>query len=98
MTTGDGRWLEVEYQALRDEILALTAERHATIRFYLPAAASVYAVPHILQQTTQVYLWILSSAAASLLLLAMVRTLLSCTVGIWSISAYIQQSIEPRTN
>ena len=46
----DNRWREVEFTALREEILALgEAERNA-VRFYIPATAIVYAVPYYVSE------------------------------------------------
>jgi hypothetical protein len=68
------------------------------IRFYLPAAATVYAIPYVLKQTAQPYLWALCAGVAGLLVLTMTQTLCVATNGIRRLGVYIRDVIEPRTN
>jgi hypothetical protein len=90
-------WIELEYKHLRDEIMSLGAAKLGTVRFYLPAAASVYAVPYLLKQTGQAYLWALCSAVAGLLVLTMSQTLFVSSNGIRRLGVYIRDVLEPRT-
>lgn len=90
-------WIALEYEHLRTEIMSLGAAKLGTVRFYLPAAASVYAVPYLLKQTNQSYLWTLCSAVAGLLVLTMSQTLFVSSNGIRRLGVYIRDVLEPRT-
>lgn len=68
------------------------------VTFCLPAAAVVYAVPVVLQQASQPFLWAICAGLASLLLTAMVQSFCSCLNGGWRIGTYIKEVIEPQTN
>lgn len=92
------KWLELEYQALREELTKLMDIGHGTVRFCLPAAAAVYALPVVVGKTTQVYLWALCAALGGLLITAMVHTFCACIAGGRRIGAYIKEAIEPNTN
>lgn len=92
------KWLELEYQALREELAKLMDIGHGTVRFCLPAAAAVYALPVVVGKTTQVYLWALCAALGGLLITAMVHTFCACIAGGRRIGAYIKEAIEPNTN
>jgi hypothetical protein len=91
-------WMELEYQQLRAEILALIEAEQSTTRFFLPAAAAVYAIPYVLQQTSQMFLWSVCAGLAGLLIVAMSYTLFASVDGIRRIGMYIKEAIEPRTN
>jgi hypothetical protein len=102
----DDRWLELEYQALRDEILALGAAERDAVKFYLPVAALVYAVPYYLLEQAELrsealkhptFLWTFVAAVAGLLLLAMLRSILWSVDGSRRLGMYIKTVIEPRT-
>jgi len=94
----EDNWRELEYQALREELTKLMDICHATVRFCLPAAAAVYALPILVKQTGEVYLWSLCAALGGLLITAMVHTFCACITGGRRIGAYIKEAIEPNTN
>ena len=91
------KWLEIEYLALRQEILALSAAEQSTVKFYLPTAGAVFAVPYIIHMTNQALLWSICAGVAGLLLLAMVHTLHASVDGVRKIGMYIKEGIETRT-
>ena len=100
-------WIELEFNALRNEILALGEAERSAVKFYIPSAAAVYTVPYLLLQhlpTTvsdeshRAFLWILCPAVAGLLILAMLQSLFWSVDGARRIGMYIKTSIEPRTN
>jgi hypothetical protein len=91
-------WVEIEFQALRQDIVMLADVAKTMLTFCLPAAAVVYAVPVFLQQTSQPFIWAICAGLASLLLTAMVQTFCSCLNGGWKIGTYIKEVIEPQTN
>jgi hypothetical protein len=93
--------LELEYQALRDEILALGAAERDAVKFYLPVAALVYAVPYYLLEQAELrsealkhptFLWTFVAAVAGLLLLAMLRSILWSVDGSRRLGMYIKLS------
>jgi len=99
-------WLEVEYQALRTEILALGAAERDAVKFYVPSSAFVYAVPYYLfgqgylgtsALKNAPFLWTFVAAVAGLLLLAMLRSVLWSVDGSRRLGMYIMTVIEPRT-
>ncbi|MEA2462623.1 MAG: hypothetical protein QOJ98_370 [Acidobacteriota bacterium] len=100
------RWLELEYQALRDEILALGAAERDAVKFYVPIAALAYAVPYYLLEQAdlrppalahQTFLWTFAASVTGLLLLAMLRSILWSVDGSRRLGMYIKTVIEPRT-
>lgn len=91
------RWVELEYQSLREEILATIQLHHSTTHFFLPATAAVYAVPYLLQQTSQMFLWSVCAGLAGLMITAMNHTLFASVDGVRRLGAYIKEAIEPRT-
>lgn len=91
-------WIELEYNHLKAEIMSLGQAKLSTARFYLPAAATVYAVPYLLKQTDQPYLWTFCVAVAGLLVLTMTQALYVCSSGIRRAGVYIREVLEPRTN
>jgi len=91
-------WIELEFQALRQDMMMLADAAKTMVTFCLPAAAVVYAVPVLLHQTSQPFLWALCAGLASLLLAAMVQAFCSCLNGGWKIGTYIKEVIEPQTN
>jgi hypothetical protein len=100
----DDRWLELEFNALRAELLALGQAERSAVKFCIPAASSVYAVPYILlhqqsavPQDHAVFLWTLCATVAGLLTLAMIQSLFWSVDGARRIGMYIKESIEPRT-
>jgi hypothetical protein len=106
MAMDNDQWIELEYQALRDEILALGAAERDAVKFYVPIAALVYAVPYYLLGQAdmrlpalkqQTFLWTLAAAVAGLLLLAMLRSILWSVDGSRRLGMYIKTVIEPRT-
>jgi len=97
-------WVEVEFNALRAEILALGEAERSSVKFYIPAAAVVYAVPYFLLQQMrsasddrQAFLWSLCATVAGLLILAMLQSLFWSVDGARRIGMYIKVAIEPRT-
>lgn len=95
MTTEN--WIQLEYQSLRQEILAQMEVEQSAVRFFLPAAAVVYTVPYLLQQPHDVFLWSVCAGLAGLLVCAMSYTLLASVDGVRKIGMYIKEAIEPRT-
>ncbi len=93
----EDRWVEMEYQALQEQMSKLLDVGQSAVRFCLPAAAAVYALPVLVQQTSQTYLWALCTGLASLLITAMVHTFCACVTGGRRIGAYIKEAIEPHT-
>jgi hypothetical protein len=101
----DDRWLELEFNALRAELLALGQAERSAVKFYIPAASTVYAVPYILLQQPSakvpqdqaVFLWTLCATVAGLLTLAMVQSLFWSVDGARRIGMYIKERIEPQT-
>lgn len=91
------RWRELEYTTLRQEILTLFEAHHSTPRFFLPAAAGVYTIPYVLQQTSQVFLWSMCAGVVGLMLLAMNHTLFASVDGVRRVGTYIKEAIEPDT-
>jgi hypothetical protein len=91
---GEAFWIELEYKALRDEQMSLVRGREVAGRFFLTAASSVYIVPYALKRTDDMFLWTVSVSVSGLLLLAMVRSLYSCTAGIRRIGVYIKERLE----
>lgn len=94
----EDKWIELEYQALQDQMSKLLDISQTAIRFCIPIAGAVYALPVVAQQPHQVYLWALCSALSGLLITAMVHTFSACVTGSRRIGAYIKEAIEPRTN
>jgi hypothetical protein len=101
------RWIEVEFNALRQEILTFGEAERSAVKFYVPAAAAVYAAPYFLLQQSpslladqrhQAFLWTFCAAVAGLLILALLHTLYWTVNAARRIGAYIKESIEPRTN
>lgn len=90
-------WIELEYTHLRAEILGIMGVEQAAIRFYVPAAATVYTVPYILKQTHEPYLWTVCTAAAGLLALGLACSLAECADSVRRIGSYIKEGIEPQT-
>jgi hypothetical protein len=102
---GSDKWTELEFVALRQEILALAEAERSSIRFFIPAAAVVYTVPYFLLErlakpTDQqsAYLWTLCAVVAGMMALAMTHSLLWSVDGARRIGAYIRKALEPRTN
>jgi hypothetical protein len=91
-------WIELEYTHLRAEILTLMGIEQAAIRFYVPAAATVYAVPYILKETAQPYLWTVCAVVGGLLALALTQSLYECADGVRRIGSYIMEAIEKDRN
>src|ERR1051325_8733932 len=98
------RWIEIEFVALRTEILALAEAERSTVRFFIPAAAVVYTVPyfilpHFVRVSNQqsAFLWTFCAAVAGLLTLAMIQSQFWSVDGARRIGAYIREGIEPRT-
>ena len=101
------KWIEIEFNALRTEILALGAAERDAVKFYVPAAAVVYAVPYYLLERTSgaalagqhgTFLWTFSATAAGLLILAMLQSVLWSVDGARRLGMYIMNSLEPRTD
>jgi hypothetical protein len=90
-------WIELEYKALRDEMISLTTRREGALRFFLTAASSVYIVPYALKRTDDSSLWTVCVAVSGLLLLAMVRSMFSCTAGVCRIGVYIREHLEEKS-
>jgi hypothetical protein len=90
-------WIKLEYENLRNEILALSEREGAAPQFFIPAGAVVYAVPYLLKQTEDAFLWCLCVGVAGLLVLAMSHVLYACVDGIRKLGMYIKVGIEPRT-
>jgi hypothetical protein len=97
MDASESRWLEIEYSNLRQEIVTLGAASQSAVRFFVPAAAAVYTVPHFLQQTSDIYIWTLCVAVAGILLLAMTSSLFASVDSIRRLGMYIKRGIEPRS-
>jgi hypothetical protein len=99
------RWMELEFNALRNEILALGEAERSSVRFYIPVAAVVYAVPYfLLQQPTmkldhqqQAFIWTFCATVVGLLTLAMIQSIFWSVDGARRIGTYIRNGIEPRT-
>jgi hypothetical protein len=91
-------WTELEYQSLRAEILTTIELHHSTIRFFLPASAAAYAIPYLLHQTSQIFLWSVCAGLAGLMISAMNHTLFASVDGVRRLGSYIKEAIEPRTN
>jgi hypothetical protein len=91
-------WRELEYEALRQEILVLTEAQQSAVRFYLPAAAAIFAVPYFANKTSQALLWSFCAGGSALMIMAMSYTLLSYVEGIYKIGTYIKKAIEPKSN
>jgi hypothetical protein len=91
------KWVELEYQSLRAEILATIETHHSAIRFFLPAAAAVYVVPYFLQQTHDIFLWSVCAGLAGLMITVMNHTLFAAVDSVRRLGAYIKVAIEPRT-
>jgi hypothetical protein len=100
------RWREIEFIALRQEILALGEAERSAVRFYIPATAIVYAVPYYVAERManamadafrQALMWTFCVLIAELLTLAMVQTLFWSVDGARRIGVYIRTSIEPQT-
>jgi len=97
--------LEVEYNALRAEILARDEAERSTLRFFLPAAAVAYTVPYFagerapaLLKESSVFLWTFCASAAGLLVLVMVFSLFWASDGTRKIGTYIKECLERRSN
>jgi hypothetical protein len=90
-------WLELEYVALRAEILALAAAEQSAVKFFLPTAGAVLTVPYLVKVTGQPYLWAICAGVAGLLVASMVHTLHASVDGCRKIGMYIKEGIEPRT-
>lgn len=95
-------WRQLEYESLRDEILARDESERSSVRFYLPAAAAIYTLPYFLgmqrvatKDPAAVYLWIFCAAVASLLVLVMVLSLYWAADGTRKIGTYIKEIVEP---
>jgi hypothetical protein len=91
------KWIELEYVALRAEILALAAAEQSAVKFFLPTAGAVLAVPYLVKITGEPYLWAICAGVAGLLVAAMVHTLHASVDGVRKIGMYIKDGIEPRT-
>jgi hypothetical protein len=99
------RWMELEFNALRSEIIALGEAERSTVRFYIPVAAVVYAVPYfLLQQPSvkldhqqQAFIWTFCATVVGLLTLAMIQSIFWSVDGARRIGTYIRNGIEPRT-
>lgn len=100
------KWIQLEFQALRAEILALGEAERSAVKFYVPAAAVVYAVPYYLMQQMpkalgdeqhQAFLWIFCPTVAGLLILAMLQSLYWAVDGARRIGMYIKVALESRT-
>jgi hypothetical protein len=100
------RWIEIEFNALRQEILTFGEAERSAVKFYVPAAAAVYAIPYFLLQQSpqraldqeyQTFLWTFCAAVAGLLTLALLHTLYWSINAARKIGAYIKECIEPRT-
>jgi hypothetical protein len=94
----DTKWAELEYQSLRQEILSLTESQQSAARFFIPAAAVVYAVPYLLNRTSEPLLWSVCAGGSALMILAMSYTLLSYVDGIHKLGTYVAKTIEPKTS
>ena len=93
----DTKWIELEYESLREEILSLTESQQSASRFFIPAAAAVYAVPYLLNRTSEALLWSVCAGGAALMILAMSYTLLAYVEGVHKLGTYLAKAIEPRT-
>ena len=93
----DTKWIELEYESLRQEILSLTESQQSAARFFIPAAAAVYAVPYLLNRTSEALLWSVCAGGAALMILAMSYTLLAYVEGVHKLGTYVAKAIEPRT-
>jgi hypothetical protein len=100
------KWIELEYAALRSEILALGEAERAAVKFYIPAAAIVYAAPYyLLRQPSSItpdppniaFLWIFCVVVAGLLTLAMLQSLYWSVDGARRIGTYIKCALEKRS-
>jgi hypothetical protein len=91
------KWMQLEYVALRAEILALAAAEQSAVKFFLPTAGAVLAVPYLVKVTGEPYLWAICAGVAGLLVAAMVHTLHASVDGVRKIGMYIKEGIEPRT-
>src|ERR1043166_9177630 len=100
-------WIELEFQALRAEILALGEAERSAVKFYVPAAAVVYAIPYYLTQQMpkvladeqhRAFLWIFCPTVAGLLILAMLQSLYWSVDGARRIGMYIKVGLETRTS
>jgi hypothetical protein len=100
------KWLELEFTALRQEILTFGEAERSAVKFYLPAAASVYAVPYFLLQQpaartagadSQTFVWTFCATVAGLLTFALANSLYWSVNGSRRIDMYIKECIEPRT-
>ena len=101
------KWLELEFVALRQEILTFGEAERSAVKFYLPAAASVYAVPYFLIQQAsasivgtdaQTFVWTFCATVAGLLTFALANSLYWSVNGSRRIGMYIKECIEPRTH
>ncbi len=101
------KWLEAEFNALRTEILALGEAERDAVKFYVPAASVVYAVPYYLlehlspasvAEQHRTFLWTFSATAAGMLVLAMLQSLYWSVDGARRLGMYIMNAIEPRTH
>lgn len=101
------RWIELEFNALRAELLALGQAERSAMKFYIPAASTVYAVPYFLLRDQSVsplsheeaiFLWTLCATVAGLLTLALVQSLYWSVDGARRIGMYIKEGLEPRTD
>jgi hypothetical protein len=93
----ESRLVELEYQSLRQELFLLIDIGQSAVKFCVPASAAVYAVPVLLHQMDQVYLWSVCAGLAGLLITALVHTFCGCVEGARKIGAYIMEGIEPRS-
>lgn len=99
------RWMELEFNALRSEILALGEAERSSVRFYIPVAAVVYAVPYFLlqqpamkvDQQQEAFIWTFCATVVGLLTLAMIQSIFWSVDGARRIGTYIRNGIEPRT-
>jgi hypothetical protein len=96
--TMETKWRELEYEALREEIITLTEAQQSAVRFFLPAAAAVFAVPYLANKTSHALLWAFCAGGAGLMIMAMSYTLLSYVQGIYKIGSYVRTAIESRSN
>jgi hypothetical protein len=101
------KWLELEFVALRQEILTFGEAERSAVKFYLPAAATVYAVPYFLLQHSPasrngtdaaVFVWTFCATVAGLLTFALANSLYWSVNGSRRIGMYIKECIETRTS
>src|SRR5436190_314498 len=88
------KWMEIEYGALRNEILKLIDSQQAATRFFLPAAAAIYSAPYLLNRTWEALVWEVCAGGAALMVLAMSYTLLAYVQGLYKVRTYIKVAIE----